>query len=1334
MILYFADRHLNILGQASTSLPSGIIVTDDIKTEDVETGIAVFECDIHFDRSTRNKVEEWAQNGNYILRSNGSENEFYTITDSELNSKKQKIYIYAEDDGLDLINEVVGAYEATEYHPISFYIEKYASGAGWQIGINEVEGLTRKLSWDSEETTSARLLHIAEAFNNCELSYSFKIKGLQVVKKYINIYAERGKDTGLQLRLNKEIDSITTTKSISNLATALQCTGGTPDDAEDAITLLGYDFDDGDFYVDGSVLKSRKALEKWSRYLWKNDEAQQAGGHIVKQYSDNSLSQAILCENAIAELKKICDIEVNYEVEIKEPLENVEVGDRVNIIDDDGNLYLSSRILILETSIADQTQSATLGEHIIKKSGISSKVTKLAADFAKQTVSVKNAKKLATTAKNAAEAAQIKADAAVKEAATAQSAANKAETAANTAAESAANAQAEAKAAQAAVDKVENSVASLETTIENAQTAADNAQIAADTATAKAEEAATAANNAQAKAEQAETAANNAQTAAESAISKADTAKTTAETAKATAESASATALAAKTDAEQAEKDIEAYAESLETYKQTVSAEYSRKTELTEAKTSLQAQISTNANELNVIHSQITTIDETANNAAELAATAQTTAAAAQQQANQATADAATAQAIANSATAAANAAQNEADTAKAAAATAQSVADKAKTDLEAAQADLATVQGRVDATEAEIAAAEKAVADAQSAADKAQADAEAAVTKATTAQNKADKAVTDAEAAQTAANNAVSKAELAQQAAEEAKGNAASAQAIADQATQKAEEAQATANTAKTNADNAQATADAAAATANAAQQAADDADAIAIQTAADLATAQQNLAAVVSRVDATEEEVAAAQAAVDTAQAAADQAAQAAADAQSTADTAKANAATAQQAADNAKTAADNAQAAAEEAQAAADQAQAEVNALTVRMTTAETDIIKNSELIALTATKDEVAQTLGGYYTKTETDAAIQVKSDEVSSTVTRKITELEIGGRNLIPISKIEPGRNVSTTQEFEIRDCWATVFISADNLASILEADTEYTVRYELELIEKTTVPTAFDMRAGFLIYKEGAWIDIGTYAFLESAEVGEKVTVKHIFTTPSVWDGEQLVCYSRRWTTEGAEPIGFDAFKVTNFKIERGINATDWTPAAEDITDATEAVAEDAEDALKRLAAAETSIQQLADSISMLVQDGEKSSKMVFDEESATWSFNTGEIDETLAQNTDDIEDLKNNTNEKIGDIQDKLSNWEEHISITTYEDEPCLVLYENDSNYKQYITNTRRIITETVNGTETVKSIVYLNSATYENVIAKEKAQIGGFAWKKRGTTRICLVWEGDE
>ena len=51
-------------------------------------------------------------------------------------------------------------------------------------------------------------------------------------------------------------------------------------------------------------------------------------------------------------------------------------------MDDNGELYLSARILKLEVSIAKDSQKATLGEYLIKNSGISDKVQALASQFA----------------------------------------------------------------------------------------------------------------------------------------------------------------------------------------------------------------------------------------------------------------------------------------------------------------------------------------------------------------------------------------------------------------------------------------------------------------------------------------------------------------------------------------------------------------------------------------------------------------------------------------------------------------------------------------------------------------------------------------------------------------------------------------------------------------------------------------------------------------------------------------------------------------------------------------------------------------------------------------
>lgn len=989
MILYFANRQMEIMGKAATHLRNGYVITEDLKTEDVESGVAVFECKVGYNVKTRKRLEEMTKAGNYILRQNDGSTEFYTIIDREVDTKNQDVYVYAEDAGLDLINEIAEPYAATEAHPASWYIEKWIIDSGFEIGINEIPASSaRKLTWEGNATVTERLASIATQFGGYEISFSFAIKGMEISNKYVNIHKERGQSTSEQLRLDRDIDRIITKESVANLATALRCTGGMLEDGETYIDLKGYSYDDGDFYVasDG-ILRSRNAVAKWSRYVWNKEpnKLDNYAGHIIRSFEYDTLSQSTLCNHAITELKKICDVEINYEIDIKKLPENIKIGDRVDIVDDAGELYLSSRILKLETSVTENTQTATIGEHLIKEGGISLKVEEMAEKFAETVHSVAKAQAIADAAKTAADDAKTQADNALSESEKAKTAANEASAAASSATQSASAATAAAENAQAAVESVEKSVENIGKEVTNVQTIAGQAKETAESAQSKANEASQAAANALAEAADANAAVVIAQGNAESAISKAEAAQGVAATAKSEADTAKATAEAAKLDAQKANEDIESLGENLDTLSQTMEADYARKTELTEAKANLQTQITQNAGQISSTASKVVEIDETANNAAEQAALAKQTAEAAQTQANTAAADAEAAQTAANQASEAAQAAQNEANTAKAAATAAQSKADKAEEDLATAQAALEKVKSDVTATQEDIAAAEEAVANAQAAADKANEDATAAAQTAANAQSVANTASQNATAAQNTANAASQTASAAQAAADKAKADATSAVNTANAAKETATAAQTAANTAKTNAETAQSKADAAAQEAATAQAAADAADAKAQSAANDLATAKSNLAAVTSRVDATEADIEAAEKAVAAAQKAADDADAVAKAAQSTANTAKTNAANAQTAANNAKTAADNAQKAADDAQDAADAAQAAADALAVRVTTAETSITQNAEQIALRATKTEVANTLSGYYTKAQTDAALSVKANEITSSV-------------------------------------------------------------------------------------------------------------------------------------------------------------------------------------------------------------------------------------------------------------------------------------------------------------------------------------------------------------
>lgn len=108
MIIYFADRSLNILGLAGDKVKRGYNIENDEREISVDTAVATFSFDISYNDANRAEVEKLTYAGNYILRYNDSEKECecYTIIDTDQNTESKNINVYAEDVGLDLINDV----------------------------------------------------------------------------------------------------------------------------------------------------------------------------------------------------------------------------------------------------------------------------------------------------------------------------------------------------------------------------------------------------------------------------------------------------------------------------------------------------------------------------------------------------------------------------------------------------------------------------------------------------------------------------------------------------------------------------------------------------------------------------------------------------------------------------------------------------------------------------------------------------------------------------------------------------------------------------------------------------------------------------------------------------------------------------------------------------------------------------------------------------------------------------------------------------------------------------------------------------------------------------
>ena len=375
MILYFVNRNLEVLGLASTNLSTGYEVIDDELVEDIDSGVASLSATVAWSDDTRLQLEEWATVGNYVLTEHNNQAEMFTIITSETDTADKAVSFYSEDAGLDLINEIAPAFTSESAHSIEWYISQFLGDADFEIGTNEIPYKTRTLSWDGTSTVTERIRSVATQFDNAEISYSFEVSNLAITHKYINIWEKRGTDAGQELRLDRDINSFHVVTSIEDLYTGLVVTGGTPEGEDAPITLDGYTYDDGDIFIQNGNLYSREGAQRWGRMA-------SGTSYIMGNYSYDTDNQATLCARAVTYLQQHKEPAVNYEIDIERGLEDSRIGDRINLVDDKGEIYVSARILQLKTSITQNKKEATLGEYLIKSSGISDKVLELAGQFA----------------------------------------------------------------------------------------------------------------------------------------------------------------------------------------------------------------------------------------------------------------------------------------------------------------------------------------------------------------------------------------------------------------------------------------------------------------------------------------------------------------------------------------------------------------------------------------------------------------------------------------------------------------------------------------------------------------------------------------------------------------------------------------------------------------------------------------------------------------------------------------------------------------------------------------------------------------------------------------
>lgn len=406
-----------------------------------------------------------------------------------------------------------------------------------------------------------------------------------------------------------------------------------------------------------------------------------------------------------------------------------------------------------------------------------------------------------------------------------------------------------------------------------------------------------------------------------------------------------------------------------------------------------------------------------------------------------------------------------------------------------------------------------------------------------------------------------------------------------------------------------------------------------------------------------------------------------------------------------------------------------------ITDRISNAESQISQNAEHIALTASKTEEIGTnlANNYYSKTETDAKIKVEADKISSTVkttvTEEISKVEIGGRNLALDSDV-----VYSGTDYL---CAGGYFISPSEGEELNNGYGQLVAGEKYYVSICITPPSDMDYATMFVSSGDRGLIDLhpnGTGKQILSGQFTASYTNGR---EPSVDPEYAKVAFYRFPDLTSIENPG--TCTVHWVKIEKGNKPTDWTPAPEDL--ATYNDLEDTNEYIsgidERVTTSESKIEQLANSISMMVTD--ENGQSLMEQTSEGWTFNIGAIQSQIDEATAGIDTVEKNLNSttdmvnKANDLLDDVTQKTAYINMATDDSgAPCIELGKQGNPFKLRITNT------SIDFMQDNMRIAYItNRQLYiEKSVVTDEMKVGstsGFIWKKRANGNMGLRWVGE-
>jgi predicted nucleic acid-binding Zn-ribbon protein len=345
-----------VLNRARETLATTSGIYDDKHTLTLDAGSSSYEFKI----SKNDEASQYMDSGNYIvLQDDDGKTWLFTILDYEETQYTKTVY--AEDAGIELLNKACDVWKSNGPHSFEYYFNLVTSGTPWKLGVNQLAGLERTLTYEGRDTGLGRLLSILKGFDNAECTFDVSVKMNAPSEFKINVYKSVGGDrSDVQMVYSHELNDIVKKESRAEFVTALCGVGGTiqTTDAQGNTQDTGnIDFADLEYNKDGLVTtkgdKFLRAIDANKRF----NPGQATYIEAFYEYDTQSASE--LLNRTITRLKTYSEPQYTYTADVKVIDSTLKIGDTVTIIDHDYNpaLYLSARVAKLEKSYTDPAQN-----------------------------------------------------------------------------------------------------------------------------------------------------------------------------------------------------------------------------------------------------------------------------------------------------------------------------------------------------------------------------------------------------------------------------------------------------------------------------------------------------------------------------------------------------------------------------------------------------------------------------------------------------------------------------------------------------------------------------------------------------------------------------------------------------------------------------------------------------------------------------------------------------------------------------------------------------------------------------------------------------------------